>query len=299
VARLEKSSSKAEAREQGKAPRCPLHKDEIRFMCQYNGCFKELCGYCILEHQHHIHSIKPLQTILQNALTFYQRFDPKDARESIQTTQNANMGQLDELMKEFFVYFEQKVVGIKSAIITQDKKIIDNVNSKEHFLAKSKEFAARKLVVDSHQLSMLQNYLRSEHIQENSVIKIEVDNFISRFSDIFDDSVKIIKNGINTESTNAAVPKVSAAVDEDLALVRVEQEKALHLRHREELIADRGAIDQLQNPFVLAQHSDAERPNLPHRRRGAGADHARRCVHVRLYGRGAGRHAADPGTRGV
>lgn len=205
---MDKSSSKTESREIVKTPKCAVHKEEIRFMCQYNGCFKELCGYCILEHQHHIHSIKPLQIILQNALTFYQRFDPKDARETIQNNQSANMNQLDELMKEFFGYFEEKVKAIKSNIITQDKKIIDNVNCKEHFLAKSKEFAARKLVLDSHQLSMLQNYLRSEHIQENSVIKIEVDNFMTRFSDIFDDNVRIVKNGINTESTNASVPKV-------------------------------------------------------------------------------------------
>lgn len=178
-------------------------------MCTSKGCLKDLCSYCILEHQAHINSIRTIESLVEEAAKFYQKFDPAGAQETILSTQNASIREIDSYMTEFLTYFNKKITRLKSDIIAQDKKLLENVVSKEVFLANSKHVSSRRLDIDEQQLSMLQNYLKSDGIQEIPPIKLEIDNFITKFGEIFDDNVKVVKNGVSFETTDPKVPKVS------------------------------------------------------------------------------------------
>ena len=156
----------------------------------------------------HIHSIKSIESVVEDAAKFYQRFDPQGAHESILNNQNANVREVDGLMFDLLDRFKKRVNGLKSEIISQDKKLLENVMNKENFLSQSKEVTARKLQIDVQQLMMLQNFLKSEGVKENPPIKVEADHYIKKFNEVFDDCFKIVRNGINVESTEPRAPKV-------------------------------------------------------------------------------------------
>lgn len=209
--RTERSSSKVETGlYYDSIPYCPVHEEQIRFMCICRGCLRELCSYCILEHQVHINYIKTVEEVIQDAAAFYKKFDPVGAQESVMAVQNANMREIDSMTNDFLSYFDKRISQLKREIITQDQKLIENVTSKENFLATSKQGSSKKIEIDHKQLSMLQNYLRSEIILEIPPVKLEIDSYMMRFSDVFDDSVKVISNGVIIETTDHNVPKVFA-----------------------------------------------------------------------------------------
>lgn len=171
---------------------------------------RELCSYCILEHQVHINSIKTVEEVIKDAFAFYKKFDPVGAQETVMSVQNANMREIDSMTNDFLSYFDKKISQLKMDIIAQDQKLIENVTNKEIFLSNSKQSSSKKIEIDHKQLSMLQNYLRSDSIQEIPLVKLEVDSYMLRFSDVFDDSVKVITNGVSIESTDHNVPKVTS-----------------------------------------------------------------------------------------
>jgi hypothetical protein len=209
--RTERSSSKVEAGSYyDSIPCCPIHEEQIRFMCISRGCMSELCSYCILEHQVHINYIKTVEEVIQNAAAFYKKFDPVGAQESLMAVQNTNIREIDSMTNDFLSYFDKKINNLKKEIISQDQKLLENVTSKENFLANSKQGSSKKVELDHKQLSMLQNYLRSEIIHDIPPVKLEIDSYMMRFSDIFDDSVKVITNGVNIETTDHNVPKVKS-----------------------------------------------------------------------------------------
>lgn len=207
---VEGSSSKM-GHDDDEEPFCPLHREPIKFMCVAKLCLRELCSHCILEHQVHIHHIKTIAAVLEDAKKFYQRFDPKGAEQTLLSNQKANVREIDSIMSDILNNFKQKISALQKSILSQDKKLVENVCSKESFLANSKDIAQKKLPLDSHQLAMVQSFLRSDGIRENPALRIEVDHFISKCSDVFDDCVKITKNGVSYESTEPHVPKVPAS----------------------------------------------------------------------------------------
>lgn len=188
---------------------CPTHREPVKFMCVAKLCLRELCSHCILEHQAHIHHIKTVAAVLDDAKKFYQRFDPKGAQESLLSNQKANVREIDNIMSDILNNFKQKISCLRKNILAQDKKLVENVSSKEHFLANSKEIAQKRLPVDAQQLAMVQSFMRSEGVRENPPLRVEVEHFIAKCSDVFDDSVRIAKNGVSYESTEPHVPKVA------------------------------------------------------------------------------------------
>lgn len=228
--RAERSSSKIEGPAfTDSTPYCSKHDELIRFMCVSKGCLKELCGHCILEHQSHINHIKTIEAVIEEAASFYHRFDAVSAQENLLSTQNANSRELDNLQNSFLELFNLKINHLKKEMIAQDQKLLEIVANKESFLQHSKNIGRGRKEIEEHELERLQNYLRSDSIQELPTIKIEAENYLSKFNDLFDDSIRVIRNGINMDSTEGKAPKVNSNY-EVAALVRVEQEEALPLR---------------------------------------------------------------------
>jgi len=149
-----------------------------------------------------------VDSVVEEALRFYQRFDLASAQETITSHQNSNLQEIDGVMTDFLTYFKNKIHILKNEIIAQDKKLLDNVSGKEYFLANAREISTRRLAIDANRLACLKNYLRSEGIQENSIIKVEVMSYLRKFGELFDESVKIERNGISIETTDPRVPKV-------------------------------------------------------------------------------------------
>lgn len=154
-------------------------------------------------------------------------------------------------MTEFLNFFNKKVTKLKSEIIAQDTKLIENVVSKETFLQSSKQVSCRKLDIDEQQLNMLQNYLKSEGINENPPVKLEIDNFIGKFGELFDDSVKIVKNGVTLESTDPNVPKVSRQIMQILHWFEWNKKK-LYIY---DVLTNNSAIIDLQINFKIPSYS--------------------------------------------
>lgn len=209
IIRAERSSSKVEGSSfRDSVPYCSKHDELVRFLCVSKGCLKELCGHCILEHQSHINHIKTIESVIEDAVQFYHKFDAVSAQESLLSTQNANARELDALQNSFLDHFNMKINRLKKEMIAQDQMLQENVANKESFLHYSKNIGRGKKEVDESELERIQNYLRSESIKELPTIKIEADNYLNKFSDLFDDSVKVIRNGISLDSSQGKGPKV-------------------------------------------------------------------------------------------
>lgn len=193
----------------GSVLKCTKHTEPVKFICTAKNCGQELCSFCILEHQIHIHWIQTIDHVLEEARRFYRRTDPMGLADSVLSNQNANIRELDGLSSEVLAHFKDKLNTLRKEIIEQDRRLIENVSSKEYFLEQNKELMGKRIPLERQHLQSLLNYLTSEQVAEPAPVKVETSCLLYKFSDLFDDCMKASRCGVHPNSTEHNVPKVA------------------------------------------------------------------------------------------
>ena len=65
---------------------CRCHSLPVEFLCLKRGCFRELCGHCLLIHKEHVADVKPLKDVIHSALSKLEDAPIEQKREELITT---------------------------------------------------------------------------------------------------------------------------------------------------------------------------------------------------------------------
>jgi hypothetical protein len=123
-------------------------------------------------------------------------------------SQRSNLDSLETLFLEFHDFFNKKINNYKEAVITNDQNLKQVIDDLEKFLEKSHSVVNGDKPMDHELLSLLTDYLKAKINRSNTSVKVEKENFFKRFDLALQDSVVVLKSGVNFESTDPDKPKV-------------------------------------------------------------------------------------------
>ena len=97
---------------------CSSHPDvHVKFLCTKEGCYKELCDLCILDHKEHIKTIKSIYEVIDRHCQDLEAKDLKSIKNAIVHREADSFNKLDHFLDEYLTLLKSKFRSLKRRML--------------------------------------------------------------------------------------------------------------------------------------------------------------------------------------